>query len=81
MIKKKKNKWIPKLEDNYINIDTHSWFDIIEYHKNSNYHSSIISSSDKILTRAKQIKLFPNFHQVDILQKWFDLSWRMFPNV
>jgi IS605 OrfB family transposase len=78
MMKNEKNKWIPKLTDEYNEIKTNSWFDIIEYQKNPEYHSSMVCSSYKILIRSKQIKLYPNSNQIDILQKWFDLSRRMY---
>ncbi|XWV26701.1 putative transposase [Tupanvirus soda lake] len=75
---KKKNKWIPKLSDNNISIETDSWFDIVQYQRNNNYQSTINCSSDHIFIRAEKIKLYPNPEQTEILQKWFDLSRRMY---
>ncbi|XWV26694.1 putative transposase [Tupanvirus soda lake] len=78
MKKKKKEKWIPKLSDHYNEIETESWFDIREYQKNPNYHSSMVCFSDRIFIRAEKIILYPNKKQVNILQKWFNLSRKMY---
>ena len=73
-----RDKWIPLITDNYINIKTNSWFDITSLKKDQVFKSVKVCHNNNTIIRTKKIKLYPTDMQKEILQKWFNLDRKMY---
>jgi hypothetical protein len=77
MLQYMKKSWVPNLTDNFINLNSHSWYDICKYanHNDKKYNKTVLSNN---CTRTDKIKLYPDETQREILHKWFRLSNNMY---
>ncbi len=63
MPKKKRPKWIPKLSDEYEQLDTNSWFDIIRYQKDPKFKSNVFCQANNEMIRAERVRIYPSTNQ------------------
>lgn len=75
-----RDRWVPSLTDIPIKIDSHSWFDILQY-KNPNAKPPdiiTINSDQTNLVQTEKIRIYPTIKQKNILFKWFELYRLMY---
>jgi len=71
------------LNDNHVNINTNSWFDIKKYDlyfpedKPDNIKNNIKFKKEKII-KCQKVKMILNREQKEILHKWFDAYTKMY---
>lgn len=74
----KKSNWIPKIKDKPNELKTDSWFNILKY-KNPDFDSKkYVTETKKNLVRTKKIKIYPNETQREYIQKWIELSRKIY---
>ena len=73
----KNTLWFPSLLQTANNIDSHSWFNMLEK-RNSNVQSNVLNKIDTLYTRTMKYIIYPNKEQKNILDKWFCAVIKMY---
>lgn len=73
MVVKINNLWFPKIKFKKDNINSNSWFDILNLENpNKIKFNTFVDICDETIIRTKKIQIYPNDKQKNILNKWFN---------
>jgi len=73
MVIKINNLWFPKIKFKKENINSNSWFDILNLENpNKIKFKTFVDICEETIIRTKKIQIFPSDKQKNILNKWFN---------